>query len=397
MIDCLKEIILHFIKRYENSNRSIGGASKKRIALYPNKDIKGYKDDFDICKDVNAEILFLIGKGYLQGKLQPNNIYEKVIFIENPESLSYFYSKLEKEQKQNINYNLINLLAKYKNNNKILSSFCTEQINNLALNKKVKFCNVENLSDFEDILKSLSIILNQKKEILIRVLSKEIFNDSKKLEILKSKLEAILYAYGDFGNTETVFEELNIVKTPSFIFIKGDTTIVLKNNNVVSTRGLLGGYGICSMDIENIVHISINCKNVVTIENLTNYFLFDENESVAIFLGGFHNSAKRELLKKIHIQNSSIKFYHFGDIDAGGFYILEHLKRKTNIEFEPQNMNIPTMQKYKDFWQPLTSNDKARLTKLKESNLSYKEIVDFMLDNNCKFEQEAVCCNGIDE
>lgn len=74
--------------------------------------------------------------------------------------------------------------------------------------------------------------------------------------------------------------------------------------------------------------------------------------------------------------------------DAGGFYILEHLKRETGIEFQPYKMDLETLKEYQEYTKKLTINDRDRLIKLKESQ--FKEVIGYMLENDCKLEQEAI-------
>ena len=79
---------------------------------------------------------------------------------------------------------------------------------------------------------------------------------------------------------------------------------------------------------------------------------------------------------------------HFGDIDAGGFYILQHLRNKTGIEFVPYCMDMKTLKENLQYTKKLTENDKKRLSALAETE--FGETVEFMLEHNCKLEQEAM-------
>ena len=54
------------------------------------------------------------------------------------------------------------------------------------------------------------------------------------------------------------------------------------------------------------------------------------------------------------------------------------------------SMDIATLEKYKTNWLSLTDNDKNRLLKLSTDNCDYSKLIDFMLANNCKLEQETV-------
>ena len=126
----------------------------------------------------------------------------------------------------------------------------------------------------------------------------------------------------------------------------------------------------------------------MTVENLTSFHMADSKEVFLIYLGGFHNRIRREFIKKIHRQNPEIAFYHFGDIDAGGFYILEHLRRLTGVNFQPYHMDVVTLRKYQHYTKRLTENDQERLKRLKDSE--FAQVIDFMLEHNCKLEQEAI-------
>ncbi len=79
---------------------------------------------------------------------------------------------------------------------------------------------------------------------------------------------------------------------------------------------------------------------------------------------------------------------HFGDIDAGGFYILQHLRDRTGIAFFPYCMDAKTLKENFQYVKKLTENDKKRLTALADTE--FGETIEFMLKNNCKLEQEAM-------
>ena len=110
--------------------------------------------------------------------------------------------------------------------------------------------------------------------------------------------------------------------------------------------------------------------------------------SFYIFLSGYHNSAKQNF-KKIHSQNPEKEYLHFGDIDPDGFYILQNLRTKTNINFKPYKMGITQLEKYSSFAKPLEQNDQKKARALKEKNL-FPEIINCMLKTNQKLEQEIV-------
>ncbi|MFA7139221.1 MAG: Wadjet anti-phage system protein JetD domain-containing protein, partial [Bacteroidales bacterium] len=122
-------------------------------------------------------------------------------------------------------------------------------------------------------------------------------------------------------------------------------------------------------------------------ENLTSFHTFNEPNMFTIYLGGYHNKIRREFIKKMYEKNPNISYLHFGDIDAGGFYILEHLRRETGVDFKPYKMDIETIKSYKGYTKKLTENDRIRLNRLLDSK--YSNVIEFMLENNCKLEQES--------
>ena len=52
-------------------------------------------------------------------------------------------------------------------------------------------------------------------------------------------------------------------------------------------------------------------------------------------------------------------------------------------------MDVETLLSNKENWIGLSDNDKKRLFKLADKNPLYEDVIQFMLENNCKLEQEA--------
>lgn len=109
----------------------------------------------------------------------------------------------------------------------------------------------------------------------------------------------------------------------------------------------------------------------VSKEEITDYAL-NEKDALIIYLAGFRNHTKQHLLTKIYNKYSDLEYYHFGDIDVGGFLIFSNLKEKTGIPFIPYKMGINELQNNKERLKKLTENDKKRLLKLAENeNLKF--------------------------
>lgn len=83
------------------------------------------------------------------------------------------------------------------------------------------------------------------------------------------------------------------------------------------------------------------------------------------------------------------KYYHFGDIDAGGFSILLDLRKKTGIPFVSYHMDLDTLKKYRQYAKELKESDRKRLEKIAEEK-EFREVIEFMLEENIKLEQECI-------
>ena len=155
------------------------------------------------------------------------------------------------------------------------------------------------------------------------------------------------------------------------------------------------GIGISGEDLSAIRFCEMSAiKRVITIENLTTFFRWEEPESLIIYLGGYHNAVRRALLKAVYEALPDAEYYHFGDIDAGGFEIYRDLCQKTGIPFEMYRMNLDTLKAYQEYGRELTENDRIRLRKILERNAGETEeiceVIRYMLEWNVKLEQECV-------
>ena len=92
----------------------------------------------------------------------------------------------------------------------------------------------------------------------------------------------------------------------------------------------------------------------------------------------------------LYEQNPEKEYLHFGDVDAGGFYIFEHLKMKTGIAFKSLHMDVETLVKYETKTKQLSPNDRLRINSLLAKENEYNDVLKYMLEHNCKLEQEAL-------
>lgn len=382
-----KQILNTLLDKYEKSKSFIGANQvKQRFTIRPESLFPQYKDDseFDLYCTVNESIANLEKQGYIEVKRQKSGVIHRVAL--NVNKLNSIYVYINRKPKTDTIDQLKKLLLYYKETNTILSAYCICQLERLEKNKTVEFFD-NDIFNLGSILKAVSEITNVENETFERDFSIKVLGDSKAFEKIRSKVVSLLYEYGDFPEKETILSDLNIIKNPGHVYFKGKGVISVGGQTIDFSK-IDGDIALSSVLIKSIDSIKVLGSTVITIENLTSFNAFKCTDAFAIYLGGYHNTTRRDFIKKVYEQNCNKNFLHFGDIDAGGFYILEHLRKRTGIKFIPYKMDSETLCKNFAFTKELTDNDKKRLSKLLCSE--FKDTIQFMIDNDCKLEQEVM-------
>ena len=379
------------LDQYERSKSFIGKnvqnqSFNKRITdLFP-----GYDDEvnFELFSEVNLQVESLEKEGLItvkrkkRGKLDTEIISSVSLVVDK---IDQCYRSLGRQPKADKNAEIKKILDEYCDKTPLLHDFCEEQFKRLNENKKVQYS--DNLEKLEQILKVLAEIESVEEETFIRNFSIRVLGDSKAFENIKKAIVSLLCEYGDYPDKECVLQDLNIVNNPGYVYVKGNGTITVSGQKI-DLDLLNGDIGLSSELLKSVESVEVKASKIITVENLTTFNSFNAKDTFVIYLGGYHNSIRRKLICKIYENNPNKKYLHYGDIDAGGFYILQDLRRKTGIQFEPLNMNINTLEKYKEFTKKLSENDKSRLKNL--LNSEFASTVKYMLENDCKLEQEAI-------
>lgn len=386
------------LDKYEKSKTFIGtnqvtqNFEKKVVELFPK-----YNDDaeYELFCEVNDALNELKKIGLISLKFQRENIISRVAL--NLSMLNECYSYVSREPKKEEHDWLKETMKQFQGCYVLDRYFESQQVK-MTKNQKVEYFDGDKEA-YLDLLKLVVALSSNEEEQFIRDFSIKQFKDSKRIEKLAAKAQAIMYQYGDYQDKDSVFEECGIVKTPTYVCMKGQGVLTL-GTQIVDLAQLMGDIALSTTSIKELDKIQVKGKRVVTVENLTSFHDYVDPDDFVIYLGGFHNKTKRRFLMFLYEQNPENEYRHFGDIDAGGFYILEHLKVKTGIPFKSMHMDIETLQKYIAKTKRLTQEDRKRINKLLEKlcrinetdslNEDYREVLDFMLENDCKLEQEAV-------
>ena len=381
------EILNLLIDKYENSKSFIGSNTKKQsFSIQLEKEFPEYSDDSYVeeIKVINETVEELESDSLVKGKRHKNGILYAVTL--NDEYIDTCYKLLRRMPKKETNIELEKILSQYQNSDDVVGKYAHQQVQRIKENKKVEYFSGD-LLEYEYLLKALSEITKVKQETYIRDFSIKVLGDSKRFEKMKNTICSILFEYGNFPEKDTILQDLNIIKNPGHVYFKGAGIIEL-NGQKIDLNLLNGDIAISSSILKTLNLIKVNGDSVVTIENLTTFNMYKAKNEFVIYLGGYHNQLRREFIKRLYSQNPSINYYHYGDIDAGGFYILLHLREKTGVPFKPLNMDIKTLSANLEHTKKLTENDEKRLKNL--LGTEFDEVIRYMLENNCKLEQEAL-------
>ena len=389
-----KTILDRLLDKYEHSKTFVkANRQNQSFLVKPEQLFAKYRDDseYELFRDVNDCIVHLEALGYVTAKRQKNGVVLTIRLI--TEHLDSVYRYIERVPKSDVVTELTRLLTQYQDSNAPLNAYCRHQFEQLENNKPVEYFDGD-LKSYHALLEVVSRIFDVENETFERDFSVRVLGDSKAFEKLRDRVTALLYKYGDFPERETLLADLNLVRNPGHVYFKGQGKISLRGQ-VIDFSSMRGDLALSSDMLADIDNISVFGSAVVTIENLTTFNSFSCNDSFAIYLGGYHNQCRRRFIMKVHAQNPDKRYLHFGDIDAGGFYILRHLRDMTGIRFMPYRMDVETLKANLKYTKPLTENDRKRLLALVDSE--FGETVSYMLEHNCKLEQEAtdLLGNGI--
>lgn len=383
-----KEAILsRLIDKYERSKSFIGDNKvNQNFSLQLSKEFPEYCDDSKIyeIKAIEIAVSDLTEAGFITCKKQKNGVLSSVALKVDATDNAYVF--LKRKPKKDINSEVVELLNAYSGKNELLNAYCSRQLERISTNKSIEHFKGD-IKEFKLVLKALAEIFNVAQETFQRDFSVRLYGDSKTFERIRGTVVSILNEYGDFPENETVLEDLNIVSNPGHVFFKG-CGIIRICGQTIDLRSISGDIALSSALLRSIDSIEVTGSKVVTIENLTTFNAYIPNQELVVYLGGYHNTARRLFIKKLYELNPDKRYYHFGDIDAGGLYILLHLRKKTGVPFMPLHMDIETLSKNSQYTKKLTENDKKRLKNLLDGE--FGEIASYMIKNNCKLEQESL-------
>lgn len=403
MVPYDKIILNKLLDSYESSLLSTGKNertihiewrfTKKNLPVYFDESSEEYEKIHILMQNLEEqEIIKIIWKDKKQG-----HIISKVQL--NIENLKNAYGYVKRVPKIDLVADNRRMLTEFleKTESKVAGNFINYLLERLKESKSVKeFIELENLQESRKLIATIQEIEKNQEALYLREFSIRIFQDSKEFEQMMSKVFHIFQRFDEHCQNMEMGEwlsEHNIYQTPNYVYLKGEVGIWIEDREIDLSL-FKQGLGISGEDIEKIEIVKSNHVNrIITIENLTTFFRWQENNSLIIYLGGYHNTTRRDLLNKIYQTYPKAEYCHFGDMDAGGFEIYYNLYERTKIPFRMYHMDLDTLQKYEKYGKKLTENDKKRLHGMLDKE-EIQGLIEYMLKKNVKLEQECILCSN---
>lgn len=397
-----KKLLVALVEKYRKSKKDNGtNVITRRTRITPDKLYKAYKQNdgnLEKIEAVNQAVYRCKERGFLTFEQEgfSNEIRAIYLVDEKIEEIEqYLEENYQYEPRRAVKRHFEELIAAYENGSPIAGHECGKLKRMMEKNQLP-----QNYLQLEDMLRAIVFIEKNERKLFLREASMLLYGDSKYLEenVLHSVCRALREHLGrpcrEDELEDEILEDYHIVRESQKLCLKGDITIRMAGKEL-DLGAFADGVEFFSDELRQLEWIHIHTPHFMTVENRTSWLRMKIPDTVLFYLGGYSTRSQRDFLKRICIDNPKLTFWHFGDIDAGGLYIHEHLCRVTGIPFKLYRMSRKELENphFQSCLRPLTQQDRVRLKSL-EKQETYRELVTYMLEQNVKLEQEIVSFYG---
>lgn len=276
-----------------------------------------------------------------------------------------------------------------------------------AARKKLRAPFSEDAALNENLLKCL-VLLEDCPDLMERVFSGRYFSDSKYFErVLKGKVLSILQELhkrapeaAEDGNSPLSDEELlaerGLYRWPEVFEYSGALTVHMDDGSCFDTGVHRYGAYLNSEEVRHIAAVDGSAiRRVVFIENKANYMDFQARRrqpgDLVVYHGGFYSPAKGLLFAKIYEGCPNAAFYHWSDIDLGGFRLFCRLRSSIAPTVQPLFMDVETLERNAASCMKITAPAYlAQLSALLDDAeyAVFWEVIRYMLAHRVRLEQE---------
>ena len=408
-----KEVILNaLLDKYEKSKSYLNDVNRRIIIKAEN--IKQYHvenyDDKIVFHNIVKELKKKKLVDFSWIKYEEDNSLNEIWLIK--ENIDVAYNEIDRDNPKQAYQEILLYLQKTMFKEQWIVKFCDEMKEYMLKRQKENPLLPKNKA--KGILIALQEIDNMQlsrdaNNILKRTFSMKCYHDSKYFEKnIESILTKIIKRYYINTDSENILEEISdndvlaqigIVKYPEVIEFCGNMKCEIDGVKLTFSSKTKGSY-INAYTIQNMNHIELlNTRKIVFVENKANYIDYIENkedDEFVIYHGGFYSPIKGKFFEKIYNASNEGKdkyiYYHWSDIDIGGFKIYARLRDNIIPELLPYKMDKNTLIENKIYWNSFDDKYRELLKKLKQENKYsiFFEVIDYMLENNIRLEQESI-------
>jgi hypothetical protein len=242
----------------------------------------------------------------------------------------------------------------------------------------------------------------EEAELLERVFSIRCFGDSKKFETgVKSRFLEILRRYADFdddGSDEELLRFAGIARYPEQFEFRGPLTAGFDGDSRVDFSPLVFGGSLNSMDLKrSSLSLPPDLTRILSIENRANYidYIYRQREKreLVVYHGGQFSPARGLFFKALAAaMPEACPWYHWGDIDYGGFSMLARLRREIKGGALPYRMNEGELVSYRRFTvhAPPPYLEKIKALAGRPELADCVPCLEYMIREGARLEQEAM-------
>ncbi len=406
-----EQLLSKLLDQYEKSVTYVGENKVKQVfSVKPSDIFKGYNKDFLPPEQLFQEKEFerLIRQMESEGLIHvvpPNTgILRQICAV--PERWEDYYACLNRTEKNILKKRLEEVYHRFCQCD-LLEAYGKEKLQTLKNSRarKLDEKKVEKeITEAEAIWNLVQFLKeNQEKQrtTLEREMSEAVLHDSKQWEkIYRKKVCGILEHTGRYDEPlaeleeererqTALLEEFYIYSNPAYIYLKGDARICLEDGRELRIYHDLP-MSIPFETFQKAKSIQIRDATLMTVENLTSFHRLEREHIFYLFLSGYHTRTKQALLQRIARENPGLSWHHFGDLDPDGLAIAGHLIRKTGLPFQLCAMGVQELQRFQTYAKPLEAPDRAKAEAMIKQGSSYAGILRYMLEHNCKLEQEII-------
>lgn len=409
-----KKVLNTLVDRYERrKDYSSDKKSPRRTLL--RIDSKNFPDYFHVSNSkfrlmFNAEMETLRQQGLVTlewVRFDRGHTLERVALVEN--MLPAIYQSLGRRSKKETYREAAKQLAGLKAAAPpLLHSYYDELLHRLAVYEPLPSpLRPEKHDELIDLFKGFNALFEpREEETAKRALSVQLYGDSKRWQQLEKGILQLLRGYYRSArglDTETddaaLLEERGIVDNPGHIHLAGPLVLATPRGRIDLSL-FEPDLGLPTKMVRELAVVDCPARAVVTVENLTSFYQYvleGPPDRLAIYLGGFASAARRLFLQKlyrffINERQDPVPFFHWGDLDLGGFKIWRDLREKTGIPFQPYLMDEKTYLKHLHLGQPITEQYAQKLADLLDDDdfAPFHGLVSLILEKKIRVEQEAV-------